>query len=290
MDRLYHSSLSPYTMPDKLPLWVEHVTSYQHPERWFHDHDYSELALVLKGGAVHLLGERSAPIAAGDVLVIHPGCLHAYDKTAGMELANILYKKDELPLPLLDALSLPLFQRLFPSDLPAERSPSPVMRLKPEDLSGVAALVKELEGEVRGILPGKLYVAMTLFMEVTAKLARLCDYEMPERRARFLIGDAIEVMNNRYAQKLSVEELMRAARMSRRNFFRQFKGAVGHSPIEHLLGIRLEKAARMLVMTDRSVDEIALACGFCDGNYFCRMFRKKHQCSPRQYRIEKTNR
>jgi hypothetical protein len=87
----------------------------------------SELAIVLKGKALHLIGKDSAPIETGDVLVIHPGYLHAYDKTDGMELINIVYKKEKLPLPMLDGFSFPLFQILFPLD----EKPSPEKSLRP---------------------------------------------------------------------------------------------------------------------------------------------------------------
>jgi transcriptional regulator GlxA family with amidase domain len=56
--------------------------------------------------------------------------------------------------------------------------------------------------------------------------------------------------------------------VSRRHFFRLFEQAVGVSPMEYLKKLRLQKAASMLLTTNASVNQIALACGFNDSNNF----------------------
>jgi AraC-like DNA-binding protein len=283
---IYHSDLTQYIKTGRLPLYVEDVTGIAHPERLFHDHDYSEIALITAGEALHVAAGKTARIEAGDILVLHPGCMHAYDRTDGMRLINVLYKREKLPMPLLDGHSLPLFHILFPNEKnpPPENALRPVMRLKPEDIHPVFTLIKELEKEIKGILPGCMHRALGLFMELTVRLARLSGYESPGIKERFVIGDVIEFMRGNLNRKITVDELMRTAKMSRRNFFRQFKLAAGCSPVEYLLGLRLEKAAGMLVMTEKSAGEIALECGFGDSNYFCRMFRRKHGVSPLRHR------
>ena len=40
----------------------------------------------------------------------------------------------------------------------------------------------------------------------------------------------------------------------------------------------------MLENTDRSIEEIAVANGFCDGNYLGRLFRKRYGTTPNNYR------
>ena len=110
----YRSSLMQFIAFDKLPLWVVRIEEGEHPERIFHKHEYSEIVFILKGTATHLTEKSSAQVKTGDVLVIHPGQIHAYDKTGNMELVNIIYDQHKLPIPLLDAYSLPLFKTFFP--------------------------------------------------------------------------------------------------------------------------------------------------------------------------------
>lgn len=62
----------------------------------------------------------------------------------------------------------------------------------------------------------------------------------------------------------------------------QKTGAVGFN--EYLTNTRLEHARQLLKGYDLKVKEVAHACGFIDSNYFCRLFRKKTERSPSEYR------
>lgn len=281
----YHSSLVDYIRQDRLPLGVEPCR--RHPHRLFHDHDYTELVMITEGEAVHLVGGYEAAVKPGDVLVIQPGHLHAYDHFTELKLVNILYDREKLSLPLLDSHALPLFEVFFPTrkaDDPAVMA-RPVMHLNPDDLSMIITLTERLEKEIKGILPGNLYFSLSVFMEITATLARLSDYEASGRKTRFQIGEAIGFINRHYAEKIVIDDLAQTARMSVRNFFRQFKLCVGRSPVDYLLELRLDKARAILVNSDASVNEVAQECGFYDSNYFCRVFRRAMGVSPRQYRL-----
>ena len=89
-----------------MPLWVVPIPAGKHHARSFHDHFHSELVIILSGTGEHLLNGEKRSVSAGDVLLIHPGVIHGYDKTADMELVNILYDAKRLYLPVLDGYSL----------------------------------------------------------------------------------------------------------------------------------------------------------------------------------------
>ena len=106
----YHSTIRSYIAEGKLPIWVVYREAGLHPARLFHDHEYSELALIISGNARHILADENVPIEAGDLLVIHPGASHAYDETQNMEIINLIYDHARISLPILDGYSMPLFQ------------------------------------------------------------------------------------------------------------------------------------------------------------------------------------
>ena len=68
----------------------------------------------------------------------------------------------------------------------------------------------------------------------------------------------------RYFEPLTVDDLARAARLSRAHFSREFRREFGESPHAYLLTRRLERAASLLRATDRSVAEICFAVGLQD--------------------------
>ena len=49
---------------------------------------------------------------------------------------------------------------------------------------------------------------------------------------------------------------------------------------------RIEKAAGLLLSTEKKAGEIATACGFSDISYFTRRFREINGCTPLEYRKE----
>lgn len=57
---------------------------------------------------------------------------------------------------------------------------------------------------------------------------------------------------------------------------------------EYLNRLRIDKAAKLLRNTHTSVEEIAQFCGYADGRYFSRVFRKQLGISPLQYRRNKS--
>lgn len=40
----------------------------------------------------------------------------------------------------------------------------------------------------------------------------------------------------------------------------------------------------LLRRTDLPLTDISIRCGFCDGNYLCRLFRRRMGITPRQFR------
>ena len=81
-------------------------------------------------------------------------------------------------------------------------------------------------------------------------------------RARDLVR-AKDLADARYPEPLGVDDLARAAGLSRAHFSREFRRAFGESPHAYLLTRRLERAAALLRSTDRSVADI---CFSLDGN------------------------
>jgi transcriptional regulator GlxA family with amidase domain len=88
----------------------------------------------------------------------------------------------------------------------------------------------------------------------------------------FRIGEAISFLQNNFDQEIYLEELARIAHMSRRNFLRVFREALGASPMAYLNQIRVARAVELLRHGGRSVTQIGFDVGFLDGNYFCRQF------------------
>ena len=101
--------------------------------------------------------------------------------------------------------------------------------------------------------------------------------------ARHLLR-AKDLADARYAEQLGVEDMARAAGLSRAHFSREFKRAFGDSPHGYLLTRRLERAAALLRSTDRSVAEVCLSVGLTSVGSFTTSFTRMFGRSPLAYR------
>jgi AraC-like DNA-binding protein len=101
--------------------------------------------------------------------------------------------------------------------------------------------------------------------------------------ARHLLR-AKDLADARYAEPLGVDDLARAAGLSRAHFSRAFRHAFGESPHAYLLTRRLERAAALLRTTDRSVADICLSVGLQSIGSFTTSFTRTFGMSPTAYR------
>jgi AraC-like DNA-binding protein len=101
--------------------------------------------------------------------------------------------------------------------------------------------------------------------------------------ARHLLR-AKDLADARYAEPLGVEDLASAAGLSPAHFSREFRAAFGESPHGYLLTRRLERAAALLLTTDRSVVEICLEVGLSSVGSFTTSFKRTYGLSPAAYR------
>jgi AraC-like DNA-binding protein len=95
---------------------------------------------------------------------------------------------------------------------------------------------------------------------------------------------ARDLADSRYFEPLGVEDMARAAGLSRAHFSREFRAAFGESPHAYLLTRRLERAAALLRNTDRTVLDVCLSVGLRSVGSFTTSFTRTYGVSPTAYR------
>jgi len=82
----------------------------------------------------------------------------------------------------------------------------------------------------------------------------------------------------------NVGEMAAAAAISRSGLQRKLKQTMGITPQDLLREARIKHACQLLRQTEKSVSEIAYACGFADPKYFSRCFKQSVGRSPSDYK------
>jgi AraC family transcriptional regulator len=87
--------------------------------------------------------------------------------------------------------------------------------------------------------------------------------------------------------RILVSDLSSIARRSQAHFSRAFKRTFGVSPHLYILRRRIERASRLMLVSDDSLSDIALACGMADQSHLCNIFRQLTGQTPAAWRRER---
>lgn len=99
------------------------------------------------------------------------------------------------------------------------------------------------------------------------------------------VEEALKYLETQYGSgSITIQTAADYLGIDRSYLHRLFKKAVGTSPQEYLLDLRIRKACGLLRQTDLPVAVIALSVGYEDTLYFSRLFKKKKGVSPSEYR------
>lgn len=94
----------------------------------------------------------------------------------------------------------------------------------------------------------------------------------------------IEIMEKNLEEPLSRSELAVHAGLSTRQLERLFRKYLSRSPARYYLELRLNRARLLLLQTNMSVIDVALACGFVSASHFSKCYRDFFGRTPRKER------
>ena len=94
------------------------------------------------------------------------------------------------------------------------------------------------------------------------------------------LAKAIQIMHDHINEPISASIIAEQIGISTRQLERLFGKYLNASPKKYYMEMRLERARNLLVQTEASVTEIALACGFESSGHFSRVYRAAFGVTP----------
>jgi AraC family transcriptional regulator, dual regulator of chb operon len=231
-----------------------------------HGHDFAELFWIDAGEGTHIVNGQAFPIATGDLAFIRPGDFHSIQPKDSLHLTNLAFPRD-----VLDDLETRYSARTF-----VWRSETSV-QLEPEKRARFNRWADELSNAPRDLF--SLHRCLLNIMH--ALLPR-----------EFSLGATIPLWLQHACREMEKPENLVAgldaffhlAGRSREHTARTLKECCGVSPTEFLQNLRLQRAARMLEMSEQELLAIAFDCGFQNISHFYRLFKKRFGETPKAYR------
>jgi AraC family transcriptional regulator, glycine betaine-responsive activator len=94
------------------------------------------------------------------------------------------------------------------------------------------------------------------------------------------LSQVILMMEGNIEDPMSPAELAEEVGMSTRQLERLFRRYLNRSPKRYYMELRLQKARNLLMQTDMSVINVALACGFASPSHFSKCYRSHYNTTP----------
>ncbi len=104
------------------------------------------------------------------------------------------------------------------------------------------------------------------------------------------IEKVLQFVEDNYSKHLSISEIMKKVPLSRRVLEKKFKKELGMPIYQYVQSFRVEKFTELLLKSNLPLPEIAMLCGFEEYKNVSRVFVKRKQMTPLQYRNKYNNR
>ena len=251
-----------------------------------HEHDEYELNLVENAsGARRVVGDSAEVVQDLDlVLLTGPNVVHAWEQHH--------CKSDDIR-----ETTIQFSPTLLPSELLQKNQLNSIGRMFEKARGGIAFplhIVQKVYPRIIALPMIKGFEAFVQFLTILNELSQYADEARPLSSSAFAgieqvsesrrIRKVQHYINTYYRDIITLSQMADTVGMTPTSFSRFFRLRTGKTLSDYIIDVRIGNAARLLVDTSMSVSEICFESGFNNLSNFNRIFRKRKDCSPREFR------
>ena len=246
----------------------------------WHCHGHVEILYLVRGHCRLILHERQLQMKAGELMVLaiwEPHRLEAEQPCDFLvvQCSRGFFLRDEPEERLFS-----LYQTLLCGESPMSQ---PVVPSEAE--TWMDALIRENSEKLDGyetVIRGLIFQLLISVYRLGALPGADLRWEQDTDRREFL--KLLYWVQGKLGRSLSPGEAAKRMNVSTSHFSRLFRDRTGQGFCAYVSDQRIRKARGLLLTGGLSVTDVALECGFSDSAYFSRVFRKKTEMSPLQFR------
>lgn len=276
--------ITPLTQSDCFTLFYRVKSEFNFP---LHYHEEFELNFIDNAkGIKRVIGDHIDEIDDLELVLVGPNLQHGWfnHKCKSREFTEITiqFHRDLFDDKFLQRNQMKLIRTMFEKSLRGILfSKETIQAIKPRLLSLTKKhgfdSVLELVSILHDLSSSR---NMKTLSDLSFKNAESINYS--SRRVEKIMN----YLNNNFGKNITLAEAAELVSMSEVAFSRFFKARTGKTFIDTLNEIRLGNASRMLIDTTHGINEIAFKCGFNNISNFNRIFKKKKDCTPKEFRQE----
>ena len=227
-----------------------------------HIHQYAELVIPTRGSLSITVDGKSESFGVGKAAFIFPFQVHEYKSTEYNELKIFVFSPSLIP---------ELFNSI--DGLVGDGAVFTPQKSTLDILTGNIIEKKDF---------GILDLKSALYFMVSDYIS--CVSLSNSKKKYNLATEIVKYIDERYSEKITVLDIAKALGCTRRYLSSEIKSFFGDDLSSLMSAIRIDKATRMLLSTDKPCSQIAYACGFGSERSFYRQFKSIVGFSPSEYR------
>lgn len=271
----------PLPLPDKHQITVQmndYPSQYCMPSMQMATDHYS-IGYVISGDRHCITPLYCYDYHTGNVCISPPFILHRTQPSSDAPYRRYLIKfSPEFIQPFRDRIEENIFDELLNQT---------VFNFSADSQKKIESMFQEMYEEYQKetsykevILQGMLYRLITTIWEerISGGATR---FSTPLTEP---IIDAVALINEQFSTSITLETVAHTIGLSSAYFSRLFHSQLGKSFSDYLCDVRIVHAKTLLIRSNKSIMEIALESGFCNGDYLSAQFRKKTGMTPTEFR------
>jgi AraC-like DNA-binding protein len=273
--------ITPLTQSDCFTIFSRSKKEFDFP---LHSHEEFELNFIKNAaGAKRIIGDHVEEIGNIELVLVGPNLQHGWftnkckDKT--IKEITIQFHRDLFDDKFLSRNQLSFIRTLL------QRSSRGVLFSKETSFATLPRL--ESLTQKQGFDSVLELMSILHDLSISRNFRTLSDVSFNMEKTSYnsrRVEKIMEYLNSNFSENITLGDAARIAGMAEVSFSRFFKFRTGKTFIDTLNEVRLGHASRMLIDTTNSINEIAYKCGFNNISNFNRIFKKKKEITPKEFR------
>lgn len=268
----------PITQDDLFVIMNHPNAKFDYP---IHCHPEYEINLVMKTSGTRVVGDYEEAFNDLDIVMTGPYVPHVWKSDLlTNHVITIQFSSDLLSFQMINKrLFMPIRQLLVDSTQGLQFYGSEAERIRDE--------IMELT-RIQGFQTATKFLTLLNFMAAAPRRKLVSNMYESENLVNSSksrrITKACKYIEENISQKISLAEVAALVNMSESAFSHFFKKKTGISFITYVNNLRVAKACDLLASTSLSASEICYDCGFNNKSNFIRIFTKRKNMTPIEYR------
>ena len=287
----------PIILDNQLREYIPH-NAIEFPITYFHDelvtlpdwagplhwHPDFEIATAELGVLDYRVGEEHIIMEAGDSIFVNGNMLHGIKQLSGNvpdPMPNIVFSGT-----LISPETSTIYQKYVQPIARCDSLPFVVFRRENPCHSEINSLIKDIYRQMNEKKEGFELAVQRNISHIFEFIYRNFSELPKSETTRIQINNQIRLQKmltyiyEHYAEPVTLEDISKAANVSRSEAGRCFRAYMGCSPVDALIQYRLQMAHQLLSEKTQTIQQIGYACGFNSVNYFSRRFKKRYGYAP----------